>query len=315
MYMIAITYPRLKNRLWFNAKATDSPNLINYWINIFDKVGLVKNIENKRLTNYGQLLRFSNLFEIIISSHIIVNRLISGTKLGKINFLIKSFGVTLGYLVLILAATNSSDESFIISMLLIIPLWSLMENMVIRISLSIVNSKGIIEAINIKNTNLAYGICLASLFEFIPVFITLCLVSSIVNWNLTLFYLLRIGVLALGLSIIFVIFGIAVSLKYYESRDQKFILPIIMKIILVLTPVLPITKEFNDVIALFINLNPATYPFVLVGISNLDYDLNNGVAFMSFVGFVSICTILIYRKRGIVYKLSQETGEYIVKRF
>ncbi len=313
--MIAITYPRLKNRLWFNAKATDSPNLINYWINIFDKVGLVKNIENKRLTNYGQLLRFSNLFEIIISSHIIVNRLISGTKLGKINFLIKSFGVTLGYLVLILAATNSSDESFIISMLLIIPLWSLMENMVIRISLSIVNSKGIIEAINIKNTNLAYGICLASLFEFIPVFITLCLVSSIVNWNLTLFYLLRIGVLALGLSIIFVIFGIAVSLKYYESRDQKFILPIIMKIILVLTPVLPITKEFNDVIALFINLNPATYPFVLVGISNLDYDLNNGVAFMSFVGFVSICTILIYRKRGIVYKLSQETGEYIVKRF
>jgi len=313
--MIAITYTRLKNRLWFNAKATDSPNLINYWINIFDKVGLVKNIENTRLTNYGQLLRFSNLFEIIISSHIIVNRLISGTKLGKINFLIKSFGVTLGYLVLILAATNSSDESFIISMLLIIPLWSLMENMVIRISLSIVNSKGIIEAINIKNTNLAYGICLASLFEFIPVFITLCLVSSIVNWNLTLFYLLRIGVLALGLSIIFVIFGIAVSLKYYESRDQKFILPIIMKIILVLTPVLPITKEFNDVIALFINLNPATYPFVLVGISNLDYDLNNGVAFMSFVGFVSICTILIYRKRGIVYKSSQETGEYIVKRF
>lgn len=313
--MILITYPQLKNRLWFNAKLTDSPNLINYWINIFDKIGLVKNIEYTRLTNYGQLLRLSNLFEVIISSHIVINRLISGTKLGKINFLIKSFGVTLGYLVLIFAATNSSDESFIISMLLIIPLWSLMENVVIRISLSIVNSKGIIEKINIKNANLAYGICLASLFEFLPVFLTLCLVSSIVNLKITLFFLTQIGFLTFGLSIIFVTFGIAVSLKYYEVRDQKFILPIIMKILLVLTPILPITQEFNEIIAFIINLNPATYPFVLLGISNLDYELNNGVAFMSFSVFVFICSIVIYRKRELVYRLRQETGEFVVNRF
>ncbi|KGA20891.1 hypothetical protein GM51_4805 [freshwater metagenome] len=312
--MIELIYPQLKSRLWFNADLTESPPLINKWINIFDRLGLVKKKNNLKISNYNQVLKYSNIFEVIVSAHIVINRLISGTQLGKINFFIKSFGITLGYLVLIFAATNSSDISFIISTLLIIPLWSLMENITIRISLAIVNSKGILEKINIKFSNFVGGICLASIFEFSTVFLLLILISCYIDFNLTINFLPKIIFLGIGLTFVFIIFASAVSIMFHKIRDQKFILPILMKILLVFTPFLPLIKNNNDIISILITLNPTTYLFQIIEINNLYYEINRTVSFMSFVIFILLNVLIIYIKRVNIRNPENTLGSIIVKR-
>ena len=315
--VVAIRFSGLNNKaIWYMGKETNSPSLINTWLKIFKYLGLCKIGRNQKRNykehefSYNKIVRFSELFEIILATHLTLRRLTSGTKLGLLNLMIKSVGTSLGFIVLISAASGLDNKKNIIGLLIYMPVWILIEVSLTRMSLSIVNDKGLIGTLKLKHINMCLGIFFATSLEYIFTLMVTLPISFYISSDLTLnMYVELIYVLPLTLVLILPI-GLLASLKFSKQRDQKFLIPIILKGVLVFTPIIPIIKEFNKIVTPVMNLNPFNLIFALTSIDNLSYKLNEYYLTLSFV----ICTftslgLYIMMKHKLIVKQNKNTIE------
>jgi ABC-type polysaccharide/polyol phosphate export permease len=296
--MATILFSSLKNKaLWSMGKETNSPTLINTWLSIFSYLGLIKLSQKKKYIfkqsefSYNEIVKLSNLFETVIATHIYLRRLTSGTKFGLFNLMLKSLGTSLGFIVLISAATGLGNKKSIIELLIYMPVWILIEVSLTRMSLSIVNDKGLIEILKIKHVNTCLGIFAATFLEYIFTLIVTFPISLYISSELTLkMYGQLFFVLPLSLALILPV-GLLISLKFYKQRDQKFIVPIILKGALVCTPFIPLIKGLNPIFTPALYLNPISLIFTAASVNNLSYTLN--IKYLSSTYILCILTSLI----------------------
>ncbi len=301
------------------AKETNSPSLINTWLKIFKYLGLCKIGHNQKRNykehefSYNKIVRLSDLFEIILATHLTLRRLTSGTKLGLLNLMIKSLGTSLGFIVLISAASGLDNKKNIIELLIYMPVWILIEVSLTRMSLSIVNDKGLMGTLKLNHINTCLGIFLATSLEYIFTLIVTFPISFFISSDLTLYmYGELIYVLPLTLVLILPI-GLLTSLKFSMQRDQKFLIPIILKGVLVFTPIIPIIKEFNKIVTPAMHFNPFNLIFALTSIDNLSYKLNEYYLTLSFVICTFTCLgLYILMRHKLIVKQSENTIEISV---
>jgi len=307
--MAEIYFSALKNKsLWFEGKKTNSPMLINSWFEIFNKAGLGKVERGQKINydyrnfSYSKIVRFPYLFEIIIATHINLRRLTSGTKFGFINLLIKSVGVSLGFIVLLTAVSGQQNNNNIIDFIVLMPIWILIEVSLTRMSISVVNDKGLMDKLKISHVNSCVGIFLTAFVEYIFTLIITFPISLFLDSDLAIEKHIKILFIIPMSFFIVLALGLVLSIKFSNQRDQKFVIPILMKGALVLTPFIPLVNEFQSLINILIYLNPFSLIFFVASVNNLTYDLSINFLLLSYFLTIGMSTsgYLILKKFRIV---------------